>query len=594
MLLSTPYSRKFSHNMQKTVKWAAESEKKLLVQRSAMVKRDWSLNGELAPMFAYLRVFAAISLVMIIIGAVIVGQIFKSITAEDLLRLTDRTNQTLTQAYINAVWDKHYPRLYADYRKDSRTFFEEMPIVRMNVFNRQGKILYSTNSSEITMLPQDLETKNILYTSAINGKAQSRILENTVFYLNSGEQTQGTLVHTVSPIVSDQFPDILSAAGGGESNRVEGVIELYYDVTPHWKQLDLLRNSASITIVGFFLVVISILVYTSRKAELIIAKQHEVNLELTAAAASAEAENREKSQFLANISHELRTPLNAIIGFSEIIKTEQEQLHNPVHKEYIRDIHASGVHLLSLINDILDYSKAEAGKLELEISEIDTTKLVKNSMRLVIPHAEQANITLIEELPAERIIMHTDGKKLKQVLLNLLSNSVKFTEAGGQVRVTAWLNVIDKSVCIEVADTGIGIAPKDISRVMTPFGQVDSTLARKYEGTGLGLPLSKKFVETMGGTFSIESEVNKGTIITLKLPVEAPRTNAKSNLDTDELEALELDRPDDDEVATAPLSEAPIAENTGTEAQAALEQSEQQPSEEASADYVEPTKPTEG
>src|SRR5262249_21776130 len=156
------------------------------------------------------------------------------------------------------------------------------------------------------------------------------------------------------------------------------------------------------------------------------------------------AENRDKSQFLANISHELRTPLNAIIGFSDIIKKEMmPQIEDKRYHDYIGDIHTSGVHLLSLINDILDYSKAEAGKLALEITEVNATKMIQNSMRLVSPRAESANVKLLEQMPQEQIIMHTDGKKFKQVLLNLLSNAVKFTPAGGQVLVTAWQNISD-------------------------------------------------------------------------------------------------------------------------------------------------------
>ena len=279
------------------------------------------------------------------------------------------------------------------------------------------------------------------------------------------------------------------------------------------------------SIVGIFGVLILILIYTTQRAESIIAKQHEVNLELTAAAASAEAENRDKSQFLANISHELRTPLNAIIGFSEIIKKEAIDQLEPSHQEYIRDIHGSGIHLLSLINDILDFSKAEAGKLEVDLTEIDINKLVINSMRLVIPRAENAQVTLIEDLPKEHVICIADGKKLKQVMLNLLSNAVKFTPAGGEVRVSAWEQVIDNRVCVQVKDSGIGIAPKDIAKVMMPFGQVDNKLSRKYEGTGLGLPLSKKFIEIMGGEFVIESEINEGTTITLKLKGATNKAN---------------------------------------------------------------------
>jgi two-component system cell cycle sensor histidine kinase PleC len=189
-----------------------------------------------------------------------------------------------------------------------------------------------------------------------------------------------------------------------------------------------------------------------------------------------------------------------------------------VHQEYMEDINASGRHLLSLINDILDFSKAEAGKLQMEWAESDVTKIIRNSLRMVMPRAESAQVTLFEDLPSQHLVIITDAKKLKQVLLNLLSNAVKFTPAGGEVRCHAWVDVVTGGITIEVRDTGIGIAPKDISRVMTPFGQVDSALSRKYEGTGLGLPLSKKFVESMGGTFTIESELKKGTSVTVNIP----------------------------------------------------------------------------
>ncbi len=224
----------------------------------------------------------------------------------------------------------------------------------------------------------------------------------------------------------------------------------------------------------------------------------------------------------------MRTPLNAIIGFSEFIKSERNgPIANERYAEYIRDIHGSGVHLLSLINDILDYSKAEADKLDLDISEVDATKSVRNSIRLMLPRAEQAQVTLIDDLPHEHFILVTDQKKLKQIMLNLLSNAVKFTKPGGSVTVSVWQNLSDETITFEIKDTGIGIAAKDISRAMAPFGQVDNALSRKYEGTGLGLPLTKKFVEIMGGTFKIASEVGVGTTIAFTLPKEAPADKRK-------------------------------------------------------------------
>jgi len=384
------------------------------------------------------------------------------------------------------------------------------------------------------------------FARAITGARSSVVLENQAFVRPDGTASHGVLIKTLIPVLKDNFVSILvdckkaeksniscvNAAGSVDKNSVEAVVEIRYDVTSQWKQLSLFQEINTGGVIGIFLLVILTLLFTSNKAEAIIARQHDTNIELAAQAASAQAENRDKSQFLANVSHELRTPLNAIIGFSEFIKSERSgPIGNEKYGEYIKDIHGSGVHLLSLINDILDYSKAEADKLELEISEVDATKAVINCMRLVSPRAETAQVELIEEIPREHFVLRTDAKKLKQTMLNLLSNAVKFTPSGGSVTVTMWQNVVDKSLSIEVKDTGIGIAPKDISRAMAPFGQVDNTLSRKYEGTGLGLPLTRKFVEIMGGIFNIQSEVGKGTVITITLPEESKGKPAQQEIE---------------------------------------------------------------
>ena len=198
--------------------------------------------------------------------------------------------------------------------------------------------------------------------------------------------------------------------------------------------------------------------------------------------------------------------------------------------------------MLSLINDILDFSKAEAGKLDLEYEELDLNKLIKASMRTQEPRAQTAEVTLLDDLPSTHIVMHCDAKRLKQIMLNLLSNAVKFTPPQGRVTVSAWESAIDNKVCIEVADTGIGIAAKDIAKALTPFGQVDSELSRRYEGTGLGLPLTKKFIELLGGSMNLESEVGVGTRITVILPKVDP--NEKNRGTTEEkapIPVLEFD-----------------------------------------------------
>lgn len=495
-------------------------------------------------MFAYLRYFSIISFFVVVAAAVLLGAYFRSIASNDLMNVVEKSSVSLAQGFINTTWREHLPNIkrlkavdtsiwgkYKEFRafsEDTFRYFEGVPITQISIYmpdgsrvltiNPDAEIHYAGDKSEGS-ISQD-ETTRDGFKAAIAGQTHSQIIENATFKSPSGEDTKGTVVQTFVPIMPDSFVSVIA----GASSKADGIIEVYYDMTPQWDQLYLFQLVGSGGIMVIFVALIGALFFTSRKAEAIISVQHEANIELAATAAKAEAESRQKSQFLANVSHELRTPLNAIIGFSEIIKNEvMGALGNDQYMNYIRDIHSSGVHLLSLINDILDFSKAEAGKLELQLSELDATKLLKNCMRLVSPRAEQSGVVLREELPKEHFVITGDAKKLKQVMLNLLSNAVKFTPHGGSVTILAWQNVMDDSISIQVKDTGIGIAPKDIPRAMSPFGQVDSKLSRKYEGTGLGLPLTKKFVELMGGTFKIESELGAGTTITITIPQTPPR-----------------------------------------------------------------------
>jgi len=241
-------------------------------------------------------------------------------------------------------------------------------------------------------------------------------------------------------------------------------------------------------------------------------------LEMRAAMEQAEYANRSKSEFLANVSHELRTPLNAVIGFSEIL---HQEMFGPIgkarYKEYARDIHASGVHLLSIINDILDLSKIEAGKFDLHESELDLSAVVAACVTLVRERAREGQLALRTELAAALPPLRADERAVKQILINLLSNAVKFTPAGGAVTVRARLDDAGNFL-LSVTDTGIGIAEKDMAKAMAAFSQVDNTLTRKFAGTGLGLPLVRLLAGLHGGEMSLESKVGVGTTVTVRLP----------------------------------------------------------------------------
>jgi PAS domain S-box-containing protein len=244
---------------------------------------------------------------------------------------------------------------------------------------------------------------------------------------------------------------------------------------------------------------------------------------MTSAREAAELANRSKSEFLATMSHELRTPLNAIIGFSEII---EQQLLGPVGQdqycEYAHDINESGKHLLQLINDILDVARLEVGRVALREEVTDPAALVQAGLGMVRERAQAGQVTLETALPGNLPQLWADPRRLKQVLVNVLGNAVKFTPPGGTVtiRVTA-----DASgLAIAVTDTGIGIAPEDLAKVMAPFGQVDSGMARRYDGSGLGLPLSRKLMDLHGGALSLESRLGAGTTVTLRFPADRLRS----------------------------------------------------------------------
>jgi signal transduction histidine kinase len=241
---------------------------------------------------------------------------------------------------------------------------------------------------------------------------------------------------------------------------------------------------------------------------------------LAAALTEVEASGRAKSSFLATMSHELRTPLNAIIGFSEMLN---EQRHGPLganqYRDYVRDIHHSGKHLLDLVNDILDLTKIEAGRMDLREELVDTGELVPICCRMLRQKAEQGGVAIETRVLPGLNPMRADRAKVRQILFNLVSNAIKFTPSGGQVVVSAE-PCPGGGIALAVADTGIGIAPEEIPLALQPFRQIDNTLSRVHQGTGLGLPLAKALVELHGGSLDIVSQPNVGTTVTVTFPAD--------------------------------------------------------------------------
>ncbi len=245
-----------------------------------------------------------------------------------------------------------------------------------------------------------------------------------------------------------------------------------------------------------------------------------VQRDLEDALIGVEQANQAKSEFLACMSHELRTPLNAIIGFSEIIAKETfGPVENTKYQDYMWDIHSSGHHLLHLVNDVLDLEKIECGQLTLKESNINLDDLLSYCLRMIKGRPESASLSFRYGAPGDLPLVRADEQRLKQIVLNLLLNAVKYNKVGGAVALSVRLNP-KNDVSIIVEDTGIGIAEKDLPLVLQPFGQVRANAHVSHDGTGLGLSLSKQLVELHGGALEIESELQEGTAVTIRLPVE--------------------------------------------------------------------------
>jgi two-component system cell cycle sensor histidine kinase PleC len=232
----------------------------------------------------------------------------------------------------------------------------------------------------------------------------------------------------------------------------------------------------------------------------------------------AEDANQAKSKFLANMSHELRTPLNAIIGFSEIMESNMfGPLGSEKYHEYCSDIRSSGQYLLEVINDILDMSKIEAGRIRLDFEDLPLDALLGEAMRVVSARAEEKQLNVTSRISPD-LQLRADRRALKQVVLNLLSNAVKFTHPGGRITVRG--RVSGECIVLAIADTGIGIAKDALAKLGRPFEQVESQLTKSHQGSGLGLAISKSLVELHGGSMRIRSALGKGTLVVVRLPLE--------------------------------------------------------------------------
>lgn len=315
-----------------------------------------------------------------------------------------------------------------------------------------------------------------------------------------------------SVISKDNRGNIIVGVLLGSNESPYSVIEITYDSK---KVLGPARITWTIFTLILTAICASILLWSLIKindGSRVLNEQFSINTKLKKAKESIEEISSQKSQFLANVSHELKTPLNAIIGFSDLIRTAK--VIGTEHKEYANDIYYSGNHLLNLINDILDFSKSELNNLKIRPTLFDLGRLIETCIRMITTKRKSAKI--MKDFFSNKILIKSDHKRVKQVILNILSNAIKFTNEEGEIKIS--VRKISSEIEIEISDNGVGIPEKDIAKALSVFGQSHTELSRKYDGTGIGLPLSKKLVELMGGTFEIESKEGSGTVVKIRLP----------------------------------------------------------------------------
>ncbi len=503
-------------------------------------------------MFSSLRNIVILLFAVLVVVTLLIGIYFKHTFVQDIVKVgVEEQAQVLGEGYIRSVWNRYYPVIdylnskpqsewplishYSVFTKESAENLTSKNVLKVVLYNPEMLVLFDSSST----------TQIIPMSSFLNGTVSKDDIVDSIKLANAGRKNNLFIANanfvqngqtTKKAIIKAFVPVIVTAPREDSKDiaaKTNAVLEISYDVTSSIEKLNTMQFTLIFMIIGSLAVLAGAVLVSTQKAEVVIEKQQEVGIEMAAAKASAETESRAKSQFLANVSHELRTPLNAIIGFSEIINSESMgPIGNEQYKEFVRDIHTSGVHLLSLINDILDFSKAEENKLQVDFEQVDLTKLIKISIRMVLPRAEEAKVKIVDDLPSDHVVLLADSKRLKQVILNLLSNAVKFTQENGTVAIRAWKDLDTSSVMIEIKDTGVGMAPQDLARALAPFGQVDNKLSRRYDGTGLGLPLTKKLVELMRGRFDIKSEIGLGTSITLSFPMQSNEIEATDSLTT--------------------------------------------------------------
>ena len=525
----------------------------------AMDHRNTAAGGR-PGMFRLVRYFAVTSAVALIAVALVLYLLYRQTAVEEIVEAAQNSNAVLAQSLANALWPG-YTRYtdavaYAgsefsadrpeipEFDRAVAPLVTGLPVLKIVIYDPQGLIAYSSEKGEIGAVGADHPDN---FEAALMGRSLSHITFRDSILSFEGEIADRMVVETYLPF-------------RGPNGGLEGVFELYTDVTDRVLE----TNRFSAMLLGVLLVVFSllyaVLLLVVRGANGILARQYgdleksqdeiqgknvellaeiehrnKVEEELRHARQEAEHANRAKSRFLANMSHELRTPLNAIIGFSEVMAEQVLGRVTPSrYREYASDIRDSGHRLLALVNDVLDLSKIEAGKVDIVLAPFEICDAVRTALRTVEPAAIRNGNTLKIDCCGTLGAMTSDRDKLVGVLINLVGNAAKFTQNGLiLLKVAREEDADGRWVVFSISDTGIGMAAGKVDEMFEDFTQSENPMTRAHDGTGLGLSISRRFCELLGGAIGIESEPGTGSTVTVRLPDQATRqTESPAETDT--------------------------------------------------------------
>lgn len=495
-------------------------------------------------MFRLVRYFSLTALVSILVAAIALSSSYRYLAISDLKKFGETQNVNLTQALSNAVGakiksllhvlDKNNKNQKTESRKNAILLdlhkavlkeVKELPVLKVKLFNREATIIYSSDFDEIGA------TKSKTYPG--NRSAETGAVISQLDFRKSFSSINGVVENR--NVLSSYLP-----IKDAKKQKIIAVLEIYSDMTDFYQSITDAQTLIAIITIIIFLLLYTVLFFIVKHGDTIIKRQaseREENIEtiknvnamlskstaeLATAHDDAIAANKAKSQFLADMSHELRTPLHGIMGYSEIL---QEICVNAEPVDILADlkrIHASGTHLLTLINEIMDFSKIEAGKMTCTYEVMDVECILNEVTDAVSPLINKQNNALILNVPEHIGSLHADTIKVRQILMNLLSNASKFTKQG---KITLAVNKLVKDgidfIAFSVEDDGIGMSHEQAQKVFEPFSQATDTTSRDYGGTGLGLTISQGYSKMMGGSIEVESELNKGTVFTVFLPVDA-------------------------------------------------------------------------